>query len=105
MPRTDEENRARRAWASAYARKPEAKLRRLLEVPLTRPVYHRIARRALSSGDPLQIVEALKTVQAEVDRVAECQAKVAKLMPLLLDNLHPQHKLFAALATKKATAA
>jgi len=97
--RSDEENRALRAWASAHARQPQAKLRRLLEVPLTRPVYHRIAQRALDSGDPAQIADALKTVQAEVDRVAACQALVAKNMPLLLTYLHPHHKLVAALAT------
>jgi hypothetical protein len=99
MPRSDEENRAHRAWASAHARKPEAKLRRLLEVPLARPVYHRMAEAALASGDPALVARALKDVQAEVDRVAACQALVAKNMPKLLSYLHPHHKLVAALAT------
>lgn len=78
--RTCEENRARRAWASAHGRRPAILLQTLsnllpvLQSP--RPVYARIARNALRSGNVEAMLNAVDTVCTEI---AYCRRERAKL--------------------------
>jgi hypothetical protein len=66
VPRTCEENLARRTWASAYHRKTLAQ--RLLSQPTIQKVHGREMRRALEKGKPQDIAAALPALQAEVER-------------------------------------
>jgi hypothetical protein len=66
MPRTCEENLALRAWASADHRKTLAE--RLLTQPTIQKVHGREMQKALDSGKPQAIAEALPALQAEVER-------------------------------------
>jgi hypothetical protein len=83
--RTCEENLGRRMWASAYWRNSPAHLRYLL-TKLDSPrasVYRRPAQAALASGDPERIAAAIRSVQAEIDRVLAERQKLAQHFPLL----------------------
>jgi len=79
--RSCEENRARRAWASAHGRQPATlrqTLRQLLPVLTSpRPVYGHIARRALASGDAEKMLTAINTVCAEIQL---CRTERAKFI-------------------------
>jgi hypothetical protein len=75
MPRTCEENLARRAWASAYHR--QRQLEHLLTQPTIRKVYARSAREALDKGEPRAIAAALAEVEAEVGRCQEIAQRLA----------------------------
>ena len=77
MPRTCEENLARRAWASAHARKTLAE--QLLTEPIIRRVHGRDMLLALESGKPEQIAKALPALQTEVER---CQRIANRVGPL-----------------------
>ena len=90
MPRTDAESLYARAWASRHYRQPLPLLRLLLELlPHTRPVFHRIGRRALASQSPEELARAAREVQQEVDRVLAAKATVRQQMPLLVNYLYP----------------
>lgn len=84
MP-TCEENLARRAWASAYQRQcPElAQLRVLVHHTGLRPVYPRMARRAIQSQDSQRITVALTELKAEIHRCHMAKAAVRKDYPTL----------------------
>jgi hypothetical protein len=77
--RTCEENLARRAWASKQGRQPAAlrqTLRNLLPVlDSPRPLYGRVARQALASGDAQKLLDAIKQVCQEIDFCRTDRAK------------------------------
>jgi hypothetical protein len=73
--RSCEENLARRAWASAYRRQQLAE--QLLTQPTIQKVHGRFMRRALESGKPERIAEALPDLQREVER---CQRLSQRLI-------------------------
>jgi hypothetical protein len=77
MPRTCEENLARRAWASAYHR--ETLARHLLTQPIIKKLPGRDMRQALESGHPKAIAEALPALQAEVERTQGIAQRVGPL--------------------------
>jgi HEAT repeat protein len=86
--RTCEENRARRAWASAYHREPpklKLVLADLLPQLLTspRPVYRRIALTALGQHDREKLLQAIKTVLIEIDYCRASAEKLHKTYPML----------------------
>lgn len=83
--RTDAQNLALRAWASAHARQqsPADRLRSLLAYPDLRPVYRRLARRALESGDAAAIASELIELQREVTRAEDARQQVQRAFPTL----------------------
>lgn len=90
MLRTDEQNLAVRARISVDANKPltpAAQLRTLLAHPKLRPVYYRIARRALESGDEAAIASEIRNLEREVARAEASTAQLRTLFPNLLPCL------------------
>jgi hypothetical protein len=87
MPRSCEENIARRAWASARFRQltPAQQLRQLMEYPLPLPVYHRTARTALKSMEPGALAEAIRVLHQEIERRSQARRKVREMMPLIYE--------------------
>lgn len=85
MPRTCEQNLALRAWGSAHHRQREelAQLRVLVHHIELRPVYPRMARRAIQSQDSQRIAEALTELKAEIYRRHLATAAVRKAYPTL----------------------
>lgn len=89
--RTDEENLALRAGISVDANKPPtptAQLRELLAHADLRPVYRRLARRALESGDEVAIASELAQLQREATRAADARTQLETAFPTLLPCLH-----------------
>jgi hypothetical protein len=63
---------------------PTAVLRELLTVLNSpRPLYRRIAEKALASGEPHEIDQAISTVQNEIDYCRATAQKLHKTFPLL----------------------
>jgi hypothetical protein len=86
LMRTCEENLALRAWASAHAQQPPtpaAQLRSLLDYPALRPVYRRLARKALESGKAAAIASELLELQREVTRAEDARLQVQHAFPTL----------------------
>jgi hypothetical protein len=77
VPRTCEDNLARRAWASAYHRRYLAQ--RLLTQPIIRKLPGRDMRLALKDGHPKAIAEALPALQAEVERTQRIAQRTGPL--------------------------
>ena len=75
MPRTCEQNLALRAWASAHHRQTLAE--QLLTQPTIQKVHGRLMRKALESGKPELIAEALPALQKEVERCQRLAKRVA----------------------------
>jgi hypothetical protein len=77
VPRTCEDNLARRAWASAYHRRCLAE--RLLTQPTIQKLHGRELLKALDSGNTKAIAEALPALQAEVERTQRIAQRVGPL--------------------------
>lgn len=96
--RSDEDNLQLRAWASAHAKlppTPAVQLKSLLAYPNLRPVYRRLARRALESGDAAAIASELIELQREVTRAEDARQQLQQAYPTL-------HTLLPCTASKRS---
>jgi hypothetical protein len=63
---------------------PAAQLRELLtKLNSPRPLYRRLAEKALANGEPHEIAQAISTVQNEIDYCRATAQKLHKTFPLL----------------------